>query len=485
MSSSDSHFYHDDPVDFDEAPRKRKSTSILAVLALFVGAGFYVQTTLASNISLNSGAPVEFGQGVSQLTSCTGDSILTLTPTSTFVNASSAGSFYFNAVTVSGIPATSRQYDFTINAYGNTDQAPLSIFNTTSKNAVISNNAGTFSLGAGSIGMSISSGSGTFTATFTNPVALATSVFKVVIQCGAPGAVAATDWVSRSSSSVDQWGSIAYGNGTYVAVGYDGGVMTSTNGISWTTRNTGIANRSWSSITYGEGIFVAVSWGEVSDGQAGIMTSPDGITWTSINSPAQESWSGIAYGNSIFVVVSYQNGNKVMTSPDGVTWALGTGGVGNDWAGVAFGNGTFVAVSRTGSGNRVMTSTNGISWTQQTSAADNSWVSIAYGNGIFVAVAATGTGNRVMTSPDGVAWTIQTSAADNDWSGITYGNGMFVAVSASGSGNRVMTSADGITWALQASAADNNWYGVTYGNGIFVAVSVNGTGNQVMTRSSS
>ena len=485
MSGSDSHFYHDDPVDFDEVPRKRKSTSILALLALFVGAGFYVQTTLAANVSLNNGAPVEFGLGVSQLTSCTGDSILTLTPTSTFVNASSAGSFYFNSVKVSGIPATSRQYDFTINAYGNTDQAPLSIFNTNSKNALISNNAGTFSPGAGSIGMSISSGSGTFTATFTNPVALATSVFKVVIQCGAPGAVAATDWVSRSSSSVDQWGSIAYGNGTYVAVGYDGGVMTSTNGISWTTRNTGIANRSWSSIVYGEGIFVAISWGESNDGQAGIMTSPDGISWTSINSPAQESWSGIAYGNSTFVVVSYQNGNKVMTSPDGINWTLGTSAANNDWAGVAFGNGTFVAVSRTGSGNRVMTSPDGINWSQQTSAADNLWIAVAYGSGKFVAVSSSGSGNRVMTSPDGVTWTIQTSAADNEWSGITYGDGMFVAVSATGSGNRVMTSPDGITWALQASAADNNWYGVTYGNGKFVAVSVNGTGNQVMTRSGS
>ena len=484
MSGSDAHFYHDDPVDFDEVPRKRKSTSILALLALFVGAGFYVQTTLAANVSLNNGAPVEFGQGVNQLTSCTGDSILTLTPTSTFVNASSAGSFYFNSVKVSGIPATSKQYDFTINAYGNTDQTPLSIFNSNSKNAVISNNAGTFSLGAGSTGLSISSGSGTFTATFTNPVALATSVFKVVIQCGAPGAVAATDWVSRSSSSVDQWGSIAYGNGTYVAVGYDGGVMTSTNGISWTTRNTGIANRSWSSITYGEGIFVAVSWGEVSDGQAGIMTSPDGITWTSINSPAQESWSGIAYGNSTFVVVSYQNGNKVMTSPDGATWTLQTSAANNDWIAVTYGNGVFVAVSRTGSGNRVMTSPDGITWTARTSPADNDWIAITYGGGKFVAVSSTGTGNRVMTSTNGITWTLQTSAADTEWSGITYGNGMYVAVSASGSGNRVMTSADGITWALQASAADNNWYGVAYGNGLFVAVSVDGTGNQVMTRSS-
>ena len=485
VSGPDAHFYHDDPVDFDEVPRKRKSTSILALLALFVGAGFYVQTTLAANVSLNNGAPVEFGQGVSQLTSCTGDSILTLTPTSTFVNASSAGSFYFNSVKVSGIPATSRQYDFTINAYGNTDQAPLSIFNTNSKNAVVSNNAGTFSPGAGSSGLSISSGSGTFTATFTNPVALATSVFKVVIQCGAPGAVAATDWVSRTSSSVDQWSSIAYGNGTYVAVGYDGGVMTSTNGISWTTGNTGIANRSWSSITYGEGIFVAIAWGDEIISTAGIMTSPDGITWTSIAAPAQESWSGVAYGNGIFVAVSYTgNGNRVMTSPDGITWTRQTSATNNEWRAITYGNGTFVAVSTDGSGNRVMTSPDGVAWTIQTSAADNYWLSVTFGNGTFVAVSADGSGN-LMTSPDGITWTSRTSATNNSWTSVTFGNGTFVAVSADGSGNRVMTSPDGVTWAVQASAADNNWYGVTYGNGIFVAVSVNGTGNQVMTRSGS
>ena len=484
MSSSDSNFYHDDPVDFDESPRKKKFSSILALLSLFVGAGFYVQTTLASNIALNAGAPVEFGQGVTQLTSCTGDSNLTLTPTSTFVNASSAGAFYFNSVTVSGIPATSKTYDFTINAFGNTDQAPLSIFNTNSKNAVIRNSAGTFSLGAGSTGMSISSGSGTFTATFTNPVALSNYVLKVVIKCGAQGSAAATDWVSRTAMSVEGWGGIAYGNGTYVAVGYGGDVMTSTNGINWTTGTTGISNRSWSAITYGNGKFVATSWGEVLDNRAGIMTSPDGITWTSISAPAQTSWSSIAYGNGVFVAVSYYD-NLAMTSPDGITWDTHTAAADYEWQGITFGNGTFVAVSKTGSGNRVMTSSDGITWTLRTSAADNAWLAVTYGNGIFVAVSGTGAGNRVMTSPDGTTWTLRTSAADNTWGGVTYGNGIFVAVSGSGTGNRVMTSPDGITWTLQASAADNAWNGVTYGNGIFVAISIDGVNNQVMTRSSS
>lgn len=483
MSSSDSNFYHDDPVDFDESPRKKKFSSILALLSLFVGAGFYVQTTLASNIALNTGAPVEFGQGVTQLTSCTGDSNLTLTPTSTFVNASSAGSFYFNSVTVSGIPATSKAYDFTINAFGNTDQAPLSIFNTNSKNAVIRNSAGTFSLGTGSTGLSLSSGSGTFTETFTNPVALATSVFKVVIQCGAPGAVAATDWVSRTSSSVDRWWGIAFGNGIYVAVSIDGGVMTSANGITWTTRNTGILGKSWNAVTYGNGIFVATSWGEVNDDQTGIMTSPDGINWNLRTAAAEDSWQGIAYGNSIFVAVSAGgDGNHVMTSPDGINWALQTPTSVNLWKDIVYGNGIFVATSGYGA---VMTSPNGKDWTLRTSAFTSAvagYTPVTYGNGLFVAVSSDG---KVMTSPNGIDWTLRTAAANLYWRDVTYGDGLFVATSLDGVGGGVMTSPNGVTWTLQAPASDNDWSGVTYGNGIFVAVSANGNGNQVMTRSSS
>ena len=85
------------------------------------------------------------------------------------------------------IPFTSGCYgkDFTINAYGNTDITPLALFNSTSKSVVIYNNSGTFELGVGSLtGASITSGSGTFTVTFTNPVATSGSVFKLTLQSG-------------------------------------------------------------------------------------------------------------------------------------------------------------------------------------------------------------------------------------------------------------------------------------------------------------
>jgi predicted RecA/RadA family phage recombinase len=130
------------------------------------------------------------------------------------------------------------------------------------------------------------------------------------------------------------------------------------------------------------------------------MTSSDGITWTSRTSAANNDWESITYGNNLFVAVSTTGtGNRVMTSSDGITWTSRTSAANNNWYSVTYGNNLFVAVSTTGTGNRVMTSSDGITWTSRTSAADINWESITYGNGLFVAVASSGTGNRVMTSP--------------------------------------------------------------------------------------
>ncbi len=244
----------------------------------------------------------------------------------------------------------------------------------------------------------------------------------------------------------------------------------------WTAR-TSAADNNWYSVTYGNGLFVAVA----SSGTGNrVMTSPDGITWTSRTSAADNLWYSVTYGNGLFVAVaSSGTGNRVMTSPDGITWTARASAADNFWYSVTYGNGLFVAVASSGTGNRVMTSPDGITWTSRTSAADSSWYSVIYANGLFVAVAVNGA-NRVMTSPDGITWTARTAAVNSSWNSLTYGNGLFVAV-ADGGANRVMTSRDGITWIAHSAAVNNFWYSVTYGNGLFVAVAINGTGNRVMT----
>jgi hypothetical protein len=175
-------FYHDDPIE--EISKKSLRSKFLSTGVVIVGSIFFLQSTLAGNISLNSGRGIEFGQSVSQAVACSGNTELTLTPRSTFINGS-PGAHYLQSVTVSNIPSSCYGVDFIINAYDDSSSTPLALFNSTATNAVVYNNNGTFELGVGTLAdASITSGSGLFTLTFTNPVALSSSVFKLTIQSG-------------------------------------------------------------------------------------------------------------------------------------------------------------------------------------------------------------------------------------------------------------------------------------------------------------
>ena len=175
-------FYHDDPTP--QIPKNKLPSKFITTGVLILGSILFFQGTFAGNVSLNSGSGVEFGQGVSQAVACSGNTDLTLTPRSSFTNGS-PGAHYLNSVTVSNIPDSCFGVDFTISAYNDSSGTPLALFNTSSTAAVIYNNAGAFSRGLGSTGMTVASSTGTFTATFTVPVAQSSDVFKLTIQSGA------------------------------------------------------------------------------------------------------------------------------------------------------------------------------------------------------------------------------------------------------------------------------------------------------------
>ncbi|MFZ6666411.1 T9SS type A sorting domain-containing protein [Peijinzhouia sedimentorum] len=284
-------------------------------------------------------------------------------------------------------------------------------------------------------------------------------------------------WISASAAEANQWLSVTYGNGRFVAVAQTGTnrVMYSDDGVNWTAASSPEAN-SWISVTYGNGRFVAVSV----DGSNRVMYSDDGISWSAAFAAEANNWFSVTYGNGRFVAVSSNGTNRVMYSNDGITWTAAAAAQAIFWRSVTYGNGRFVAVARNGT-NRVMYSDDGISWTTAFPAEDNNWNSVTYGKGRFVAVAEIGT-NRVMYSNDGVNWTAASAAETNNWQSVTYGNGRFVAVTNTGT-NRVMYSNDGISWTAAPAAEANNWFGVTYGKGRFVAVAADGTNSVMVTLS--
>lgn len=175
-------FYYDDPVE-ESSGNRRSFKGIISLILLFVAGGAYVQTTLAANISLNSGSRVEFGQGVSMVAACSGANSLTVTPNSEFVNSSGSGAYYLKSITVSGIPAECNGKDFNISFYDNVPNSEaLPIFETSKSVVTVYNNAGTFQEGFQGTGSVVSSTSGGFTVSFKSPAALSSNVMKVTLQ---------------------------------------------------------------------------------------------------------------------------------------------------------------------------------------------------------------------------------------------------------------------------------------------------------------
>lgn len=134
-------------------------------------------------------------------------------------------------------------------------------------------------------------------------------------------------------------------------------VMTSLNGETWTQTGitgvpTGLVSNRWLSVAYGQdgsgnGLWVAVSPNSPPNQ---IMTSPDGVAWTTRPSASDARWESVAYGGGVWVAVARSTGNDgnrfvVMRSTDGAaTWSGVSQGVGVGWGAVAFGNGVWVAV---------------------------------------------------------------------------------------------------------------------------------------------
>jgi hypothetical protein len=208
-------FEFDEEFEVETQRRKPSKPSIFLLIAALVIGGAFLRTTLAANITLNSSGPVEFGQGVALTAACSGSNVLTVTPSSQFVNVSGAGAHYFNSVTVSGVPTSCYGVDFNISVYDSTTSTPLAIFNGTSTSAVVYDNAGSFVNGYGSTGTSIASNSGSFTVTFTSPVAFAKLVSKITIQSLAHTPIPCADGGDCVIGQVGPGG----GNIFYVAAG--------------------------------------------------------------------------------------------------------------------------------------------------------------------------------------------------------------------------------------------------------------------------
>lgn len=252
----------------------------------------------------------------------------------------------------------------------------------------------------------------------------------------------------------------ASGSG-WVAVGQDGSIDFSADGITWFDRTpSGVpagSNR------LNQAVWTGSQW--VVMGESGlIFTSPDGTTWTRRNATTTDSFTAtsLAASPSLIVANAFSSATSQQafyTSPDGVAWTRAAGTapffkdmlrVGTRWVGV----GTF------GGAAGAQWSDDGLNWTAATGRFDDFADYLVHDGTRFVAFSsALSSTGEAYVSPDGTSWTL-IAPGDQKWTRIARSPaGLMVAVSL----GRVQTSTDGINWTygvvpLTSGLIDVEWF---------------------------
>jgi hypothetical protein len=224
-----------------------------------------------------------------------------------------------------------------------------------------------------------------------------------------------------------------------VSVGDNGAVYTSTNGIYWRRRNSGVS--AWlRGVTYGNGVFVAV-------GENGrIITSPDGSNWTVRPSGESLPFNRVVYATGRFTAVA-DSGQCRYSTNSGVNWhAEVTGatgdlfhGAGGDIARLAVGDYEVRLREFNGAWTDELTKPHGpVPWTYYGNLARLNYFLIAGRTGLMVE------GFKTNTAP--YFW-LPLEGSPRSWLwDVTNPTNLYVAV---GDRATVMTSANGGEWKLE------------------------------------
>lgn len=183
--------YSDDPIERETSDRNRFAP-LLLIVALVLS-GFALRTVYAANISINSGASLEFGQGFVTTAACSGNNNIVIAPQNSFDNAADGGSFLLSSVRVTGIPAGCSGKKLSFSAYNSSGSSPLTLFATTESILEVTPTGSTFVTGNSGVSLSNLSSSA-FTATFSSPVAPSANVARITVQSSPD-----TDYENRGS----------------------------------------------------------------------------------------------------------------------------------------------------------------------------------------------------------------------------------------------------------------------------------------------
>jgi hypothetical protein len=249
------------------------------------------------------------------------------------------------------------------------------------------------------------------------------TLFRIVVLVCAlairKAAAQSIDWQSFAPfSTTSNLNSVAYGDGVFVAGGSGLLIHSLNQGASWSLSQDFPAF-TVKSIAFANHRFVAVGTGIPNQ----ILTSTNGLMWTSTPGPDVVLYS-VVYGNGRFIATG--GSGTILYSSDGLTWNTANTGSTDTLSHASFGNGSFLVAEKRLNPTALtfLKSTDGEDWVRITTSAPNrpvshpcqscnpayALVSLAYGNGTFVAEMAyfdqgmAALYSWYMKSTDGVNW---------------------------------------------------------------------------------
>jgi hypothetical protein len=262
--------------------------------------------------------------------------------------------------------------------------------------------------------------------------------------CVPPG-VAQIFWSNQSPAGIsdDIW-SVAYANGVFASVTSQGKVLTSTDGLVWSSQT--VSPGTWLvSITYGKGTWVVVG------ANGTILLSSDLQTWVNAKSATTNKLNGVLYNGTVFVAVG--ESGTILTSPDAQTWTSQPSGVTGFLHGITYDPASSQILVSGQNGVLLEGSGSGQNFSAATSGTAQDLEAVLYQTSNPLITVAVGANGTIINNQNGAYWYNfwNASAPINStarFRGLAFGNGYFVAAGEQGT---IFTSPDGKSWTQRFS----------------------------------
>jgi surface protein len=282
------------------------------------------------------------------------------------------------------------------------------------------------------------------------------------------------------------YGLLTYGDGTWLAAGtvQDIELITpevdfrrSTNGgTTWSKAGSPGQNpdNQWMSVAFGNGNWVAVS----RNGTNRIVYSTDGaVSWKNAQVPDGDraGWWSVAYGNGVWLAASPTPSRLIRSLDGGATWTeVSLPSADLAPRSVAYGDGVWIATDSNG-GSVLRSSDGGVTWDIQTATATGRLTSLAFADGIWLAFEYRNPmeSQALIRSTDGgISWDPVDASIPGPVRPIHYGGGTWRMPSRVALYPSLRSDDGGLTWASEDSLGAVN--GLGFGAGKWLAHTTNG-----------